>query len=320
MAEDVPGAQVARQELELDVGDRLGELATVSATYVAPVEPGSGRPVLVCLPGGTYTRGYFDLHVPGHPGYSFAEDAAARGFPVVLIDHVGTGASTRTTRDLGLADQAAAAAEVVEQLPDAIGLSGPFVGVGHSMGGYVAMLQQAAHRSYAALAVLGTTNQALSPLLLPAELVEAAATADGRAAVLEQMLAAFPDRYVESSREPMRSWFHLGDVPDEVVAADDATTLTVVPRRCGAEATVPGVTADAAARIDVPVHLAYGELDVSPAPHAEPAFFPASGDVTLFVLAGSGHCHNMASTRGVLWDRLARWCAEVPGLDGRPDA
>jgi hypothetical protein len=33
--------------------------------------------------------------------------------------------------------------------------------------------------------------------------------------------------------------------------------------------------------------------------------------VTLFVLSGGDHCQNMASSRAMLWDRLASWCETV---------
>jgi hypothetical protein len=69
------------RDLSVDVTSSVGEPAHLAGTYYPPAAPVEGRPVLVCLPGGTYTRGYFDLEVPGHPGYSFAADATARGFP-----------------------------------------------------------------------------------------------------------------------------------------------------------------------------------------------------------------------------------------------
>ena len=109
----------------------------------------------------------------------------------------------------------------------------------------------------------------------------------------------------------MLAWFHLDDVPRAVVEADTASTLTVVPRRCAAASMVPGVATGAAATIDVPVFLAYGDVDVSPEPRAEPGFFPTCHDITLFLLHDSGHCHNMAGTRHELWQRLTRWVAEV---------
>jgi pimeloyl-ACP methyl ester carboxylesterase len=294
--------------ITFDVSDAVGEPARLAGSFFAAGGPAGDRPLLVCLPGGTYTRGYWDLHAPGHTGYSFARAAAGEGFPVVTLDSLGTGESTRPDRDIDLSDQGAAAASAVAQIPAVLGLDTPAVAVGHSMGGYVAMLQQAASASYAGLAILGTTNGAVGPLELPPELIAAAATTEGRAALIEQILPAFPDPYMTGDRAPLRSWFHLDDVPDDLIDVDDATTLTVVPRRCGAGSTVPGITADAAAAVEVPVLLAYGEVDVSVDPHAEPAFFRSSSDVTLYVLPRSGHCHNLAGTRHRLWDRLLWWC------------
>jgi pimeloyl-ACP methyl ester carboxylesterase len=299
--------------LRVDAGEHGGAPVQLSGTHYAAADGlGAARPLLVCLPGGTYNHHYWDLEVDGHPGYSFARHFAARGYDVVAFDVLGTGDSSRPERvEVGLADQAAAAAAAVDQLAGAVGHPGPYVGVGHSMGGYVATFQQAAHRSYAAVAILGSTFQYVAPLDLPADLLTACATHEGRAVVLEQSLAVFTEPYVQGDREMLIPWFHLDDVPRAVVEADTATTLTVVPRAAAAASSLPGIGSDLAALIEVPVFLCYGDVDVSPAPHAEPAFFPSSRDVTLYVLAAAGHCHNMASSRAVLWDRLAAWCEAV---------
>jgi pimeloyl-ACP methyl ester carboxylesterase len=292
------------RDFRLDVGDGL----QLAGTYFPPLPSEDDRALLVCLPGGTYSRGYFDLDLPG---YSYARDAAARGFPVVSFDQLGTGASSRPERDIDLADQAAAIDAALKRLPEIVDRAGPFIAVGHSMGGYVAIVQQAAHRSYAGLAILGTTNAAVGPLSLPQEMVAAAATAEGRAALIEQIAGAMPDRYIEGDRSDLQAWFHLADVPAEVVERDLAGTLTVVPRRAAAASSVPYVTAAEAGEVEVPVFLAYGDVDVSVDPYSEPGAFRQSRDITLYVLAGSGHCHNMASSRQLLWDRLARWCETV---------
>lgn len=294
-------------ELQVDAGD-YGHLA---ATSFAPADADGPRPVLVCIPGGSYTRRYFDLEVPGHAGYSFARYATTVGFPVVSFDVLGTGESSRPDGNLDMNDQASALTVALDRLPDLIGRGGPFIAVGHSMGGYVALLQQAAAPSYAALAILGTTNQPVAPLALPAELIAGAATPEGRAAIAEQIAAGIPDPYISDARAALLSWFHLDDVPRAVIDADLATTQTVVPRGCAATSSVPGITAGAAASVAVPVLLAYGEVDVSPAPHLEPSFFTNSHDVSLYVLAGSAHCHNMANTRMRLWDRILAWCETV---------
>ena len=104
------------------------------------------------------------------------------------------------------------------------------------------------------------------------------------------MAAGMPDPYLAGDRAPLRSWFHLADVPDELIAADEAATLTVVPRRCAAGSTVPGITADGRGRRHRAgaARLRRGRRLHRPPRRA--AFFAASPDVTLYLLPGSGHC------------------------------
>ena len=82
--------------------------------------------------------------------------------------------------------------------------------------------------------------------------------------------------------------------------------------RAGCEVTTPGFVERYAAAVTVPVFLGLGAArDVSPAPHTEPANYPGSSDVTLYLVARSGHCHNFASQRRALWDRIAGWVPTV---------
>jgi hypothetical protein len=66
-----------------DVSDVVGEQASLAATYYPARTGTAAGVVLVCLPGGTYNRDYWDLAVPG---YSFAEFATENGYAVVTID------------------------------------------------------------------------------------------------------------------------------------------------------------------------------------------------------------------------------------------
>ena len=76
----------------------VGELA-IAATLYAPDEVDEQDVgVLVCWPGGSYGRDYWDIHLPGRDGYSFAEHMTARGFVVIAADPLGweTAAVSRT--------------------------------------------------------------------------------------------------------------------------------------------------------------------------------------------------------------------------------
>lgn len=298
------------RSLTFDVGEVVGEPASLAATYYPAPDAADTAALLVCLPGGTYSREYWDLDIPGHRGYSFADFATENGYPVVTIDPLGTGESSQPTVDFGFGDIAAALAQAVSALPDTIGIHAPPVAVAHSLGGYLAITQQALFPGYAGLAVLGCTNQHVAPLNLDASFIARCATPHGRAEVAAEILSGLGQPYFEGPREYLQSWFHLPDVPADVVAADCSTAKSVVPRVFGT-AMVPGIVAEHAARIDVPVLVGYGELDVSPDPRAEAGLYRSSPDITTLVVAGSAHCHNMASSRHRLWRRLLAWAATV---------
>jgi pimeloyl-ACP methyl ester carboxylesterase len=57
----------------------------------------SNKPVLFLVHGSSFSgRGGFDLHVPGHPGYSFMDEFSNRGFDVWTVDHENYGRSSKT--------------------------------------------------------------------------------------------------------------------------------------------------------------------------------------------------------------------------------
>ncbi len=297
-------------QLKIDVSEVMGEEAALAATYY-PVRTGAKAPaVLVCLPGGTYSREYWDLRIPGHDGYSFADFATGNGYAVVTIDPLGTGESSQPARDFDFTDIASTLAFAISALPDKTGVCAPPVAMAHSLGGYLAITQQALFRSYAGMAVLGCTNQHVAPLNLDPAFIARAATAHGRAELASEILSALPQTYFEGPREYLQSWFHLADVPAEVVAADCVTARSMVPRIFGT-AMIPGVVAEHAASIDIPVLLGYGVVDVSPDPRAEAGLYRSCPDMTTLVIADSAHCHNMASSRRRLWQRLLDWTATV---------
>jgi pimeloyl-ACP methyl ester carboxylesterase len=298
-----------RSPMRFDVSDVVGEQSSLAATYY-PARGRAAGALLVCLPGGPYSREYWDLHVAGHDGYSFADFAAENGHAVVTIDPLGTGESSKPVRDFDFTDIAAALARAVSTLPARTGDPRSPVAVAHSLGGYLAITQQALFSSYTALAVLGCTNQHVEPLNLDPAFIGRSATAQGRAALAQEILSALPQPYFEGPREHLQSWFHLGDVPADVV--DLGAAKSVVPRVFGT-AMIPGIVAEHAAQIDVPVLIGYGAVDVSPEPRAESRLYRSSPDITTVILAGSAHCHNMSSTRHRLWRRLLAWAATVAG-------
>jgi pimeloyl-ACP methyl ester carboxylesterase len=316
-------------EVVLDVSAELPfeESSFIAASVHLPDAGGElPRAVLVCWPGGSYARAYWDMHVPGHHGYSFAEHMTAQGFVVVAADHLGVGASSkpadgdRVTFDT----MAAAAASFVAQLRSMLAqgsaeLGGrplpgvPIVGVGHSLGACLTAVAQARYRCYDAVALLGFTHGQKERAVTAVGAAEHEPVDDEtsrRETAIEQARAffgpAWDDVYGAVPREPHHAWLHDPDVPTAVIAADDAEAAPW-PRQPYVEALLAGHSARFAAELDCNVFLGFGDHDVPPAPHADVAYYPSSPDVTLSVLRNSAHCHNFASTRTELWDRIGVW-------------
>jgi pimeloyl-ACP methyl ester carboxylesterase len=306
----------------------LGPLE-MSARIFAPGEPDPGLPLHFCVPGMSYGKEYWDVPLEG---YSFGRAAAAAGHVVVAVDNVGSGDSARPDDSdaVTLAAMAAANAAAAEEatarlaagaLVDGLGPIAPRrpVGIGHSLGGCLVLLQQAAHSTFGALAVLGFSNQPLEGIYedheREADLTDAERFAWATEHLPQKLWGARWEElepYFELPRENFFELFYAPGTAAEVIAAD-AEGATSVPRTAAIETTIPRVSAGAAAAIDVPVLLAYGATDLSPDPLAEVATYPAAPDVTLLRLANSAHCHNLSPDRELLWRRLLGWAREMAG-------
>jgi hypothetical protein len=164
---------------------------------------------------------------------------------------------------------------------------------------------------FAAIAVLGYSPGWRS---VPSAGQPTASPATLRQAVLAELTAADPalwsSSYVRFGREGTRGFSHQPDVPADVVQAADRDQVAV-PRGLATEFGMTGPAAHAAERVRVPLFLGFGERDVTDRPHAEPGRYPGSRDVTLHVLAGSGHCQYTASARQLLWNRINHWITTV---------
>jgi pimeloyl-ACP methyl ester carboxylesterase len=313
----------APAELVIDVSHAVPFDEPVQLAATVHLPDGAPRATLVCWPGGSYGRAYWDMHIPGRADYSFAAHLAARGYLVLAADHLGVGASSKPTDGdrVNFESVSDAAAAFVGQLRALLAdgapeLGGtplpdvPVIGVGHSLGACLVAVTQARHRSYDAVALLGFTHGRKDRAVSAVGAREGDAGEDVHAQAVEQARAFFGDTwddvYGSAPREPNHGWLHRPDVPADVIAADDALAERW-PRQCYVDALTAGYSASFADRIDCSVFLGFGEHDIPPDPHLDVAFYPASRDVTLYVLPDAAHCHNFAGTRTQLWDRIAVW-------------
>jgi pimeloyl-ACP methyl ester carboxylesterase len=309
---------MAYTTVEFDVSDAvpLGGRHHVSTWVFAPSEPAERVPLLFCLPGGSYSKAYWHLEVPGRQAYSFAEHMAARGMLVVAVDHLGTGESSVAgaidlTPEVVAGANAAVFGEVLARarngslVPDLGALEiGPSVGVGHSMGAMLTLFQESLHESFDAIAPLGYGT--VGPILS----FDDGTPLPSYESVMALARGGALDGMPLMDRTTMRHLFYWEDVPDDVIAADDLT-ISRTPGVTGLLSIVPFIASDHARRIECSVFIGLGERDSTCDHHDEPRAYASSSDVTLFILPTSAHCHNSASTRHDLWNRLARWIASL---------
>lgn len=295
----------------------------IAAEVIAPEQP---RPlVLCCLPGGGMTRRYFDLQAPGNDSYSFARQMAARGFISVLVDHLGVGESSRPkdsyalTAELLASANAQATAGVMSRIVNGSLISGlqaiphaTSVGIGHSMGALLTVLQQAQTREHAGIAVLGFSTRGL-PEFISAEAC-ALAAADHAAARREAprlARAMFGEDYPVIGRSAEGASLYSGKTAElagvEAIKAARAGLLPVPAFM----SMLPGNVAPEAAVIDVPVFVGLGERDLAGPPVEAPKAFAASPAVSFELLPGAGHSHFLFPSRQRLFDALARWASAL---------
>ncbi len=306
----------SRHAAEFDVTEAagLGQPARISATLFLPEAPVSGDRLVLLVPGGGFTRRYYDLELDGYRDYSSAMSLAGRGLIPITIDNLGTGESTipEDGHAVTLDRSASALAEVVRQLrerartgalhPSLAAVEAVIVGIGHSLGGCIMTLAQGEHRCCDAIGILGYSCRYI------------VGAVDPETGVRLRAREYAGNGYNQTSPLAQRTRFYSDDVPIAVIEAEETGR---VPMPNGvAEALIPGRTVVAAAKIEVPVLLLFGETDVSPEPHAEPSFYHRSKDVTLLMIEGARHAHNSASCRVALWNRIVRWIDSVVPVAG----
>ena len=354
-------------EVTVGVGNAmgLGEPAAMLGTVVLPApELLPDRPI-VCFarPSSSYTRAYYPADLPGAGTGAQAAFHAARGWIFVALDTLGCADGGFASADPDLLDYpllaasaAAAEQEILLRLANGVLAAGyppvnqpVVIGAGLALGAALAIYQQAHHRSYDGLAVLGFSAIHSHP-----------ATPPGGQPVT---VGWYPrDAPLEHCREPLNSpalaaaeaagrsgaawaalaWgFHYDDVPRDVVETDlrhygavggyaDAIAqgsgpgdtraswfARRTPERAARSTLTPGIVATEAAALTVPVLVAMGERDLVPDPAAEPKAYGAAPSVDLFVCPRMGHVHNMAGTRALLWERIdlfGQWCASLKAV------
>jgi pimeloyl-ACP methyl ester carboxylesterase len=309
---------IERRELLIPV-DGAGALA--ATTIIDPDLAGERPVVLCCFAGGGMTSRYFELD-----GFDMASYLAEAGFVLALFDHPAIANSHFHNDPWLLSPETVAALEVsaVQRLIAGLGYQHcTVIGVGHSMGAMLAAYQQHgasqrdrvslrnSDRLYAGLVLLGYSGRGMPEVLGPDE----RAVADDPDRVREMVATLARRRFqmplVTGSRGAGQMMTGPEPLPGAVAALAKASAPLLAV--CGMATLLPGAHVLPLAAVDVPVLLAVGEHDIT-GPAAElPGYFPAGADVQVDVVPDAYHNSNVAPTRCVLWDRLARWARTVAG-------
>lgn len=348
---------VRQVELQIDVTDAvgLGEPAHITASVILPEPDRLADRAIVCFakPGGSYSRGYFTYELPGPAKGAQAAWHAERGWIFAALDTLGCGSSSRhdpESLDFATVSAAASAAEreILQRLANGILLSGyppvhqpVVIGVGQSLGGSLVVYQQAHHRSYDGIAVLGFSVVHSHPMTPPGgmPIVVAWYPRDPAPGTIPEPLnaaaldAATSDGPQEAAWQALAWGFHYDDVPQDVVeqdllhyeavahGSDDSGTLQAepwmsftTPQNVARLTLTPGAVATEAAAVTVPVLCAMGVRDLVVDPLGEPRAFRSARSFDLFICPRLGHMHNFGGTRALFWERIhsfGEWCAAV---------
>jgi pimeloyl-ACP methyl ester carboxylesterase len=297
----------------------------IAADLFVPDQAHASPFIWCCVPGGGISRAYFDLAIPGSSDlYSMARFAAERGHHILTIDPPGVGDSD--CPDDGYELTPRSVADVLDVVVrDVLAMIGAgdvhrlpartfqeAVGVGHSAGGLLVACQQARHRTFGAVALLGFSGSGL-PDVLTDEEAKFVDRPEELAAALPDLVRARFGTALPQGTAADSDLLLTGTTSNQAKAAAGRASSRLLGL-VGLSSLVPGSIQPELDQIDVPTFIAVGEHDIAGPASALPGQLPACHDVTLQTLAGVGHNHNVTESRFELWDRLERWVRSLlPG-------
>lgn len=254
-----------------------------------------GRPIQLLIAGATESGvGYWDFggDAPRAP-YSYARWLAAQGYPSLVLDRIGTGASDRPD---AIEATIPSNAYVVHQVVEALRAGeidhrsfDTIVGVGRSLGGPILWTASSTYGGLDGIIVQSfSRHQQPGFFQFPASLMPAQ---------LEPRFADSPAGYLTTrpdARAPL--FFYLANADPSVVAAEERMKDTVT---IGEIATFPPSfsTSDTVA---VPVLVQLGDRDTffctapgCPETETEASYFPAAPSIDVHVVIDAGHDINL---------------------------
>ncbi len=256
---------------------------TIRGVQYQPV-PDTGKPLLVLVHGATYGKWMWDV-----PGYSWINHFVAElGYPVLSIDRLGYGESSRPNGDLLTPRcQVYTLKQVLCQVADSLEQRS-IIWVGHSMGALFGNM------------IAGETD--LLDGLISIGFLHEQQTSTG-----PSLLQYLKGDYISWTDEERTTAFYYMQGADPEIIDYDNQRAEPVPRG----AIWSGLKPDSLVLgcIDIPVLLASGqydalweEIDLA----AEAALF-ANAPVTTFVQENAGHTNLLHQSNWALLDEIGSW-------------
>src|ERR1700722_3721486 len=289
----------------------------------------AGAPLVVALPGGTYTSAYFDV-----PGQSLLDAAETVGIPVIAVDRPGYLGSSKVPVEAGgsvILRNAEVLDHLIGELWDSYGAGAPgVVIIGHSIGGAVTTAIAARQPAWPLLGI------AVSGCL-----VRVPAESGGAWAALPDLEFVELPGQIKDFVMYGPDWTHTATMPGAGHAAD-----APVPKAELLDITGGWVQRmpEVAAQVRVPVHSRQGEFDhlwisddaqvaefkaaFTSAPWVDARLVPNAGHCIDFHRAAKAflaraaalppRCRPPAQAPRRIADRLGRRAGLIPGVSREP--
>ena len=282
--------------------------ARLFRAQLAPV-----KKLLVCLPGGSMTRDYFDLGGEDRNTYSFARIMSGLGYDVLIMDHPGI-ASNPLHEDHGFLMPKMAAGYLANALEKIFSIAGhentAKIIIGHSMGGMMSVLLQAHHKQFNGLCLFGSSAGGLDWALDENEKTyknqQDRLESDLQSLTLRKFQMAFPPglggptgHSKTFGGETKQANQYLRNAQAPLYAAGGMMSMIKGSFRREAEA------------IDIPILFAFGEHDLGIPPQDAPKDFINVASCELIVLDSAGHNSFAFSAINTLVKRVDHWASDI---------
>lgn len=302
------------QVLRVSTGLPVGEFSDLHIGAEVHLPTGKDRGIaLVCLAGGGMRRQFYDLPVPGDRSFSFTQAMCQLGFTCVLLDHPGIGDSDQPengyllNQDL-IAEAHHRALHVLRGQMPALA-DKPTLGVGHSMGAMISLIQQANNQTHAGLILLGFGFDGLPQYLHPKvkAMLDDRASIDAQAADLARKTfrVSYPIMQGGGGR------IYGGETADRAGVEGIKAVATHMLPVPAFMSMLPHHWDGHAAKVQVPVLIALGDNDLVKAPDNPDQIFSSGCDVDVMVLPETGHSTFLFASRTALFERIDRWVADA---------